>query len=347
MAKAMDYKKAGVDRERADRFSERIRTWVKNTPHSRVRSQIGGYASLYEFDKKHWLAATTDGVGTKLKLAFETGIHSTVGIDLVAMSVNDLICAGAEPQFFLDYFATGKLNDRVADSVLKGIIQGCREAQVALVGGETAEMPEFYAPGEYDLAGFAVGKVLRSRVLPRAKEVRLGDHVIGVASSGLHSNGFSLARKILPPKGAERSRLSKLCLKPTRIYVRATRRLILSDRVLGLAHITGSGFLNLPRISDQVSYEICLPKLAELAAIYRWLRPASGLGLKELASTFNLGIGLMIVCRPEQSGAVLKELERQGERAWGIGRVVARARGRRSEVFVQDAELGHATLVYA
>jgi phosphoribosylformylglycinamidine cyclo-ligase len=343
----LDYKKAGVDRDKADRFAERIRGWVQGTPQSKVRSQIGGYASLYEFDKKTWLAASTDGVGTKLKLAFETGIHSTVGIDLVAMSVNDLICAGAEPQFFLDYFATGKLKDRVADSVLKGIVAGCREAGVALVGGETAEMPDFYAPGEYDLAGFAVGKVARTKVLPRVAEVRPGDLVIGVASSGVHSNGFSLVRKLLPARGPERTRLSKLCLKPTRIYVQSTRGLLAQSKVLGMAHITGSGFLNLPRISDRVSYSICLPALRELAPVYRWLRPASGLGLRELASTFNLGIGLMIVCRPSQAPQVLQELKKRGERAWGIGRVLAKARGRPSEIYVEDAELGQATLVYA
>jgi phosphoribosylaminoimidazole synthetase len=262
------------------------------------------------------------------------------------MSVNDLICVGAEPLFFLDYFATGKLKDSVADSVIQGVIAGCREAGLALVGGETAEMPDFYAPGEYDLAGFAVGKVEKARALPKQKEVKPGDLVIGVASSGLHSNGFSLARKLLPKASPKRSRLVRLCLKPTKIYVRAVKPLLQARTLAGLAHITGSGFLNLPRVSDQVSYDICLPRLKELPEIYSWLRAESGLSLQELSSTFNLGIGLIGVCSPKNGRTVLSALKRQGEQAWVIGRVVRKGHGHPSEVHIEDAELGSATLRY-
>jgi phosphoribosylformylglycinamidine cyclo-ligase len=314
----MNYAQAGVDRDAADRLVEKIQLISKATLNRRVKSSVGGYASLFELDKKRWLAASTDGVGTKLKLAFRLGDHRTVGIDLVAMSVNDLLCVGAEPLFFLDYFATGKLKNHVAEQVLSGIAEGCRQARCALVGGETAEMPEFYSEGEYDLAGFAVGVVAPKEALP-VKSIRAGDALIGIASSGAHSNGFSLLRKLLPNDSTADARAREL-LTPTRIYCSAVAPL-LKERglVKGLAHITGSGFLNVPRISDQVDYEIHLPRLEERAPIFKWVNERSGLPLVELAQTFNLGIGMVVLVPQSKADAVLKKLKRAGETAWLLG----------------------------
>ncbi|OFZ21500.1 MAG: phosphoribosylformylglycinamidine cyclo-ligase [Bdellovibrionales bacterium GWB1_55_8] len=343
MASTLNYAKAGVNREAADRFVERIATLSRGTLDSRVKSSIGGYASLYEMDKSRWIAASTDGVGTKLKLAFRLKQHGTVGIDLVAMSVNDLLCVGAEPQFFLDYFATGKLDEGVAEQVLKGIVEGCRQAGCALVGGETAEMPDFYTAGEYDLAGFAVGMVRKTRVLPRA-EVKPGDVLIGIRSSGVHSNGFSLLRKMLP-EGASGDEIARELLTPTRIYVRSLGPMLRRRVLKGLAHITGSGFLNVPRISERVNYEIRLPEHSELPGIYDWVRSASGLGFDELAATFNMGIGMVAVVAPKNATAVLAALKKAGETAWVIGETVRKKSGVPAEVRVTDGA-DSATLHY-
>jgi phosphoribosylformylglycinamidine cyclo-ligase len=328
----IDYAKAGVDRAAADRLVGRIAGIAKKTLNRRVKSSIGGYASLYELDPKRWLAASTDGVGTKLKLAFHLGEHRTVGIDLVAMSVNDLLCVGAEPLFFLDYFATGKLDPGVAEQVLEGVTEGCRQAQCALVGGETAEMPDFYQPGEYDLGGFAVGFVEPKRALPR-KDIRAGDALIGIASSGTHSNGYSLLRRMLGNEIEwDPARVREL-LTPTRIYAKPLRPLIQKSLFKGLAHITGSGFLNVPRMSEKVSYRIELPSQSELPPIYDWVRAESGLPLAELAQTFNLGLGMIGVVPARQVKPVLAALKRSGERAWQVGEVIARKRGHGSQVF--------------
>lgn len=335
MAK-LTYAKAGVDRAAADRLVERITSLAKGTMNRRVKNSIGGYASLYELDKKRWLAASTDGVGTKLKLAFQLQDHTTVGIDLVAMSVNDLLCVGAEPLFFLDYFATGKLERGVAEQVLSGIVEGCRQAGCALVGGETAEMPDFYAKGEYDLGGFAVGFVDPKKVLPR-QDIKPGDVLIGIASSGCHSNGYSLLRKLLP-KGKKGEQKAWELLTPTRIYAKALRPLIEKRLVKGLAHITGSGYLNVPRISEKVSYRITLPVADELAPIYGWVREASGLPLRELAQTFNLGLGMIAVVERKNAMAVLKSLAGARERAWVVGEVIPRAKGKKSQILLSDQE---------
>lgn len=327
----INYAQAGVDRAAADRLVERIGTLAKGTLNRRVKNSIGGYASLYELDAKRWIAASTDGVGTKLKLAFRLGLHRTVGIDLVAMSVNDLLCVGADPLFFLDYFATGKLEAGVAEEVLEGIVAGCRQAGCALVGGETAEMPDMYGAGEYDLAGFAVGFVEPKRVLP-VREIKPGDVLIGIASSGCHSNGYSLLRKLLPA-GAEGDACAKELLTPTRIYARALRPLIQKKAFKGLAHITGSGYLNVPRMSDRVSYSIQLPPDHELPKVFNWVRERSQLPLAELAQTFNLGLGMVGVVTAKQLKPVLRALNRSGEKAWRVGEVMPRRRGKGSEVF--------------
>ena len=331
---ALNYAQAGVDRDAADRLVERISGMARATLNKRVKGAVGGYASLFELDRKRWLAASTDGVGTKLKLAFRLGEHRTVGIDLVAMSVNDLLCVGAEPLFFLDYFATGKLDAGVAEQVLEGIVAGCRQARCALVGGETAEMPEFYAVGEYDLGGFAVGVVDPKRALPR-KDIKPGDALIGIASSGTHSNGYSLLRKLLPTGSAGDARAREL-LTPTRIYAAALKNLLAKGEFKGLAHITGSGFLNVPRMSEKVSYEIELPKAEALPPIYDWVRGVSGLGAAELYTTFNMGLGMVGVVPAKRAAAVVKALRKSGEKAWEVGQVVKR-RGKKSEVFLREA----------
>jgi phosphoribosylformylglycinamidine cyclo-ligase len=313
----LDYAKAGVNREAADLLVEKIAVMAKKTLDRRVKASIGGYASLFELDKKRWLAASTDGVGTKLKLAFRLGNHRTVGIDLVAMSVNDLLCVGAEPLFFLDYFATGKLNSGVAEQVLEGIVEGCKQAGCALVGGETAEMPDFYSDGEYDLGGFAVGQVNPKNVLPR-KDIKPGDVLIGIASSGVHSNGFSLLRKLIP-QGAEGNQIARDLLTPTKIYARSLQPLLEDRLIQGMAHITGSGYLNVPRMSEKVSYEIELPPLSERAPIYPWVIANARLNLTELAQTFNLGVGMVLAVKKANVSKVLKKLKRSNETVWEIG----------------------------
>jgi phosphoribosylformylglycinamidine cyclo-ligase len=331
----LDYRAAGVDRDAADRLVGRIAGLAKKTLNRRVKSAVGGYASLYELDPKRWLAASTDGVGTKLKLAFELGEHRTIGIDLVAMSVNDLLCVGAEPLFFLDYFATGKLDSQVAEQVLEGIVEGCHQAGCALVGGETAEMPDLYQPGEYDLGGFAVGFVEPKRALPR-KKLTKGLALIGVASSGTHSNGYSLLRKLLPPAGPEREARARELLTPTRIYARALRGLLARNSIEALAHITGSGFLNVPRMSDRISYRMELPSRSELPPVYDWVRARSQLDFQELAQTFNLGLGLVLAVRPEKADSVVRALRKAGEKAWCIGETIARRKGAPSEVLLSQ-----------
>lgn len=351
---ALTYAQAGVSRAASDRLVERISKLTRATLSRKVKSAVGGYASLYELDKKRWLAASTDGVGTKLKLAFWLDEHRTVGIDLVAMSVNDLLCVGAEPLFFLDYFATGKLDPRVAEEVLTGIVEGCRQARCALVGGETAEMPDFYATGEYDLAGFAVGALSPRDALPR-KDIRPGDALIGVASSGVHSNGFSLVRRLLLQEAQRRGpgagggpserdeeampdpRRARELLTPTRIYVRSLSALIRDRAIKGLAHITGSGFLNVPRISPKFSYELELPTSSERPAIFEWIRDSSELPLEELAQTFNMGIGMVAAVASRDATEVLRRLKRAGEKAWLLGEVVRKRRGaKESEVIVRE-----------
>jgi phosphoribosylformylglycinamidine cyclo-ligase len=342
---SLNYAQAGVNREVADKFVEKISLLTRSTLNRRVKASIGGYASLYAIDKKRLIAASTDGVGTKLKLAFQLKEHHTVGIDLVAMSVNDILCVGAEPMFFLDYFATGGLDSGVAEQVLRGIVEGCHQARCALVGGETAEMPDFYSPGEYDLAGFAVGVVDSKRVLPK-KEIRPGDSLIGLGSSGCHSNGYSLLRKLLESEeGENKLQRARELLIPTRIYARSVLPLIKERTVKGLSHITGSGFLNVPRMSEKVSYELRLPDQRELAPIYDWVRQTSGLPLEELAQTFNLGIGMVAVVPAAKVSAVLSKLKRAGESAWEIGEVVRRRKGQGSEIFLSDGA-SSVTLTY-
>ena len=248
----MDYKEAGVDVEKGDAFVEKIKSFIKDTYTDEVVSGVGGFAALYSIDEDRYLAAGTDGVGTKVKLAQELNLHHTIGQDLVAMCMNDVICTGARPMFFLDYLACGKLDLEVHAKIVEGIAKACKEIKCALIGGETAEMPGVYAEGVYDLAGFAVGDVMKANWLGPDK-VKAGDTLVGIASSGFHSNGYSLVRKLVKENETE---LKKELLTPTKLYVNQVMQLlkIQRDNIHGLAHITGGGFHNIPRMNEELGY---------------------------------------------------------------------------------------------
>ena len=333
MAKSA-YAKSGVDITMADKFTGIIGGLVKSTLNSKVYKSIGGYASLYKIDEQRFIAASTDGVGTKLKLAFALNKHDTVGIDLVAMSVNDLICTGAQPLFFLDYFATGKLDLATSTKVLRGIVGGCKQGGLALVGGETAEMPSMYAQGEYDLAGFAVGLVERSNLLDGSR-VRPGDALIGMESSGIHSNGFSLVRKLFKPR--EKDWL-KRALLPTKIYVEAVEGLhyAIGKSLHGLAHITGSGFLNVPRLNLSYDYRIVIPEKFKRALVLDECVKRAGLSMQEAYTTFNMGFGMVAAVKPSAAKTAVVALAKQGVRAHFIGEVGPKKTGRDSKVHIID-----------
>lgn len=331
------YARAGVDIAKADKFVDAIAKMVKPTLNEKVAKSIGGYAALYELNNDEYIAATTDGVGTKLKVAFELRRHDTVGIDLVAMSVNDLICVGAKPLFFLDYFATGSLDLKTSQAVMKGIVEGCRQGRLALIGGETAEMPGLYQRGEYDLAGFAVGLVSKSRLLD-GKRVKPGDVVIGLESSGPHSNGFSLVRKLFKKSGDDS--FKKRCFAPTRIYVEAINVLQdeLSVQLKGLAHITGSGFLNIPRINANFDYDIRLPDTFEIPDVFLELKRRGKMSWEELFTTFNSGIGMVAVVEPVLTVRAQRVLERAGVRAHVLGEIVRQEKSGVSQIKIRGPE---------
>lgn len=320
---SMDYKSSGVDIDLADKFVDRIKRMVGKTYDSRTVAAVGGFAALYKMDDERFLAASTDGVGTKIKLAIETGIHHTIGIDLVAMCVNDLICTGARPLFFLDYFASGKLDLEVSEKVLEGIVEGCLQGKLALIGGETAEMPGMYQNGDYDLAGFSVGEVFKADLLD-GKRVSVGNTLIGIASSGFHSNGFSLVRQVIETETNEEKKvqLKKDCLVPTKIYVKTFTALRdgLGLSLTGLSNITGSGLLNIPRMNERFDYEInFLPASSELPFFMAQVMEKTGLSKIELCHTFNMGLGMVLATdNPNQALEILKD---QGEKAWIVGKV--------------------------
>jgi phosphoribosylformylglycinamidine cyclo-ligase len=311
---------------------------------------LGGFGALFDPAPLGYrdplLVATTDGVGTKLKVAIASGRHDTIGIDLVAMCVNDLVVQGAEPLFFLDYFATGRLSVPVGTSVVAGIATACREAGCALIGGETAEMPGVYQGADYDLAGFAVGIVERDRLLPRA-DVRAGDLVLGLASGGLHSNGFSLVRRVVEASGLgygdpapfSAGSLGEALLAPTRLYVRSCLALARGGRVKALAHITGGGLIeNIPRVlPDGLQAELDAAAWP-LPPVFAWLRREGAVAAPELARTFNCGIGMMAVVAPEDAAAALVALAAAGETVHRIGRIVARPAGGAGAVVRNMAE---------
>ncbi len=330
---SLNYKSAGVDIAAGNELVERIKPIAARTRTAGVMAGLGGFGSMFELPLDRYqnpiLVSGTDGVGTKLKLAIDLDIHDTVGIDLVAMCVNDIIVQGAEPLFFLDYFATGKLDVETAASVIKGIGQGCELAGAALVGGETAEMPGMYPDGEYDLAGFCVGIVEKSEVLD-GSQVSVGDKLIGIASSGPHSNGYSLIRKIISHSGSTLSdpfgskTLGEALLEPTRIYVKSLLTLLSKVPVHAFAHITGGGLTeNLPRVLPtgiQANIEL---SSWELPDIFVWLKEQGNVSLADMLITFNCGIGMVVCVAPEDEQVTLDSLHSSGEMAFVIGELIA------------------------
>jgi phosphoribosylformylglycinamidine cyclo-ligase len=332
----LTYAQAGVDIDAGNRMVELIKPLVRATRRPGADAEIGGFGALFDLKRAGFvdpvLVATTDGVGTKLKIAIETGIHDTIGIDLVAMSVNDLVVQGAEPLFFLDYFACSKLAPEVAAEVVKGIAAGCREARCALVGGETAEMPGMYQTGDYDLAGFAVGAAERDALLPRP-DVVAGDVVIGLLSSGVHSNGYSLVRKVVETSGLawdapapfERARsLGAALLTPTRIYVAACLKAHRDTRaVKAFAHLTGGGFPdNIPRVLPK-GFGVALDlKAVPVPAVFRWLAAQGGIAEPEMLRTFNCGIGMVAIAPAGQDERVADALAAAGETVVRLGEVI-------------------------
>jgi phosphoribosylformylglycinamidine cyclo-ligase len=340
MGKGLTYKNAGVDIDAGNTFVELIKPLLRSTHDKRVVGGIGCFAGLYlapfEKYKKPLLVASTDGVGTKLKIAFMTGKLDTIGIDLVAMSVNDIVTFGAEPLFFLDYLATSRLKPKDSVEVIKGIIEGCKQAGCALLGGETAEMPGFYNKGEFDLAGFALG-IVDSAQLIDGSNVKPGDVVIGISSSGLHSNGYSLAREVLLgrlkldlsdiPSPLDRT-LGEELLEPTRVYVKAILSLKREFKINAIAHITGGGLLeNIPRVIPKNSLVFLDSSLWEIPPLMKLIKIAGRIDRKEMYRTFNCGIGMILVISEKDVDGVLKKLKRLGEKARVIGEVRKRKKG--------------------
>ena len=334
----LSYRDAGVDIDEGERLVEAIKPLARSTRRLGVLGDIGGFGGLFDIKAAGFtdpvLVATTDGVGTKLKIAVACGRHDTVGIDLVAMCVNDLVVQGARPLFFLDYYATGRLSAEHARTVVAGIADGCRQAGCALIGGETAEMPGLYAEGDYDLAGFAVGAAERGRLLT-GNDVEAGDLVLGLASSGLHSNGFSLVRKVMEQCGTGYDapapfdpgrNLGDALLAPTRIYVAGCLAAHAAGGLKALAHITGGGLVgNIPRVLPPgLGCTIDAPRWP-LPPVFRWLSAAGNVAPLELARTFNCGIGMAAVVAPDRVSELTREFERHGERVFAIGRIERRA----------------------
>jgi phosphoribosylformylglycinamidine cyclo-ligase len=330
---SLSYRDAGVDMEAGDALVEAIKPFAKRTMREGVMGGIGGFGALFEISKKYKepvLVSGTDGVGTKLKLAFHLNKHDTVGIDLVAMSVNDILVQGAEPLFFLDYFACGKLDVASATDVIKGVAFGCEQAGCALIGGETAEMPSMYPDGEYDLAGFAVGAVEKSKIIDGSKIVP-GDVVLGLASSGAHSNGFSLVRKIIevakPDLNADfhGRKLSDVLMAPTRIYVKPLLALMEAMEVKGMAHITGGGLVeNVPRVLQSHLTAELDHNAWVMPPLFTWLQQHGGVADAEMHRVFNCGIGMVVIVAQENAEAALAQLAAAGETVWRIGQIRAR-----------------------
>lgn len=333
---SLTYRDAGVDADEGDKLVERIGPMAKRTLRPEVLSGIGGFGGLVRVPVERYrepvLVSGTDGVGTKLKLAFMTGVHDTVGIDLVAMCVNDVLVAGAEPLYFLDYFACGKLDAGVAESVVKGIVEGCARAGCALIGGETAELPGFYAAGEYDLAGFAVGVVERSEILDGARVIP-GDALVGIASNGLHSNGYSLARKVLfevaglsldsPLEGTGRTVAEEL-LRPTHIYTKQVQALRKAADVKALSHITGAGLPgNVPRSLPAGTRAVIDGSTWEIPPVFEAIRKLGPVAGEEMAHAFNLGLGLVAVVPVAEAAKAVEAVRASGLNAWEVGKIVA------------------------
>ncbi|HMA13144.1 MAG: phosphoribosylformylglycinamidine cyclo-ligase [Bacteroidota bacterium] len=341
----LTYKDAGVDIDAGNALVEAIKPLARSTARSGADAGLGGFGGFFDLKAAGYrdplLVAANDGVGTKLKIAIAAGRHDTVGIDLVGMCVNDLVVQGAEPLFFLDYYAMGRLEVAEGAAIVGGIAAGCREAGCALIGGETAEMPGLYAAGDYDLAGFAVGAVERDRVLT-GDSVAAGDLVLGLASSGLHSNGFSLVRRVVESAGldyaapapfAPETSLGEALLVPTRIYVKSCLAALETGGIKALAHITGGGFPeNLPRVFPK-TLGVVLPGITwPVPPVFRWLAAAGGIAPAEMLRTFNCGVGMAVVVAPEKAHEVRTAFETAGETVFEIGRIAPRAEGAPSVV---------------
>ena len=332
----LTYAQAGVDIDAGNRMVDLIKPLVRATARPGADGEIGGFGGLFDLKRAGYsdpvLVAANDGVGTKVKVAIETGRHDTIGIDLVAMSVNDLVVQGAEPLFFLDYYATGKLEPEIGAAIVAGIALGCRQAGCALIGGETAEMPGLYQGDDYDLAGFAVGAVERGDILPRT-DIAEGDVILGLASSGVHSNGYSLVRKVVAKSGllwstpapfAADTSLGEAILTPTRIYVKSCLAAIRATKaVKGFAHITGGGFPdNIPRVLPKgLGARIDLTRVA-VPPVFKWLADVGAIAQNEMLRTFNCGVGMIVVVAPKDTDAVSAALTEAGELVAAIGTVI-------------------------
>ena len=345
--RAKAYTEAGVDIHAGNTLVERIKSIVAKTHVHGVLTDIGGFGGLYKPDTDNVeapvLVAATDGVGTKLKLAFAWNHHSTIGIDLVAMSVNDIVVQGAKPLFFLDYFATGKLDVDTAETVIAGIAEGCRQSNCALLGGETAEMPDMYRPGEYDLAGFCVGMVANNKIVD-GSSIKFGDSIIGIGSSGPHANGYSLIRKLLDKSGLKGddilpgsdATVRDALLAPTIIYADCVRNLLRDFSISGMAHITGGGFYdNIPRILPaQVKAAVRFGSW-EIAPVFHWLKEQGGLSWPEMLQIFNCGIGYVLIVPRESAEEIIRRIGALQLSAWEIGTIekYADKEGERVELF--------------
>ncbi|EPS3422905.1 phosphoribosylformylglycinamidine cyclo-ligase [Vibrio fluvialis] len=329
---SLSYKDAGVDIDAGNALVERIKGAVKRTRRPEVMGGIGGFGALCELPTKYKhpvLVSGTDGVGTKLRLALDMKKHDTIGIDLVAMCVNDLIVQGAEPLFFLDYYATGKLDVDTAADVVSGIADGCVQAGCALIGGETAEMPGMYEGEDYDVAGFCVGVVEKEDIIDGSK-VAVGDALIAVGSSGPHSNGYSLVRKIVEVSGADKNEMlegktiGEHLLQPTKIYIQSGLKLIAEHDIHAISHITGGGFWeNIPRVLPQGTKAVIDGSSWEWPVIFQWLQEKGNVNTHEMYRTFNCGVGLVIALPKDQAQAAVELLQQEGENAWVIGEIAA------------------------
>ena len=333
-SKSLSYRDAGVNIDAGNEFVEKIKTSVASTNRPGVLGSLGGFGGLFELPegyKQPVLVSGTDGVGTKLKLAIDLNKHDTIGIDLVAMCVNDILVLGAEPLYFLDYYATGELNTEIAASVVEGIAEGCRQSNAALIGGETAEMPGMYAKGDYDLAGFCVGVVEKQKIIDGTK-VKVGDAMIAIASSGPHSNGYSLVRKIIEVSGADinasfgeqQQTLGDALLAPTKIYVKTIHRLLEKFDIHAMAHITGGGLLeNIPRVLPEDAQAIVDTSSWQLPEVFQWLQDNGNVEITEMYRTFNCGVGMVLIVDTDDVDAMVSMLNQNGDNAWLLGTVEA------------------------
>ncbi len=329
-SKSLSYRDAGVNIDAGNAFVEKIKSSVASTSRPGVMGGFGGFGGCFELPtnyKQPVLVSGTDGVGTKLKLAIDLNKHDTIGIDLVAMCVNDILVLGAEPLYFLDYYATGELNTEVAASVVAGIAEGCRQSNAALIGGETAEMPGMYGKGDYDLAGFCVGIVEKQNIIDGSK-VKAGDVMVAIASSGPHSNGYSLVRKIIEvsqadinaPFGEHEGTLGEALLAPTRIYVKAIHDLLAKFDIHAMAHITGGGLLeNIPRVLPENTQAVINKDSWQLPDVFQWLQENGNVEMNEMYRTFNCGVGMVLITSADEADAIISALNQNDETAWSLG----------------------------